>query len=69
MSKYPDYDFENCECECDECGYSVIVDSTDYSTINDDLRADNWIIKKIGDDWHEFCSPECYETFINSEGK
>lgn len=67
MAKYVDYTFENCECQCDECGFELIIDSTDYSDINKQLKDDNWVIKKIGDYWHEFCSEECYEIFINSE--
>lgn len=67
MAKYVDYTFENCECQCDECGFETIIDSTDYSDINKQLKDDNWIIKKIGDYWHEFCSEECYEIFMNSE--
>lgn len=63
MSKNVDYTFENCECICDECGYNTMVDSTDYSDINKELREDNWIIKKIDDCWYEFCSQKCYETF------
>ncbi len=34
MAKYVDYTFENCECQCDECGFESIIDSTDYSDIN-----------------------------------
>ena len=67
MAKYVDYDFENCECECDECGYSIIIDNTDYHDINEELRDDNWIIKKIGNRWYEFCSQDCYENFINRQ--
>lgn len=69
MTKYVDYTFENCDCECDECGYNQIIDSTDYSDINKELRDDNWIIKKIDDVWHEFCSQDCYEEFMKAEGK
>lgn len=68
MSKYVDYVFESCECNCDECGFTNIVDSTDYSEVNKELKRDNWIIKKINDNWYDFCSPECYETYMKSEG-
>ena len=67
MAKYVDYDFENCDCECDECGYDEIIDSTDYSDINKKLRNDGWIIKNINGDWKEFCSQDCYETYCKSE--
>jgi len=66
MTKYVDYTFENCECQCDECGYDITVDSTDYTDVNRELKDDNWIIKKIDGVWYEFCSEECYKIFLGS---
>lgn len=63
MAKYVDYIFENCECECDKCGYSEIIDSNDYSEINRELKSNGWIIKKIDERWLEFCSEECFEKY------
>jgi len=37
-----------------------------HCDINKALREDNWIIKKIDDEWHEFCSEKCLESFMNS---
>jgi len=66
MAKYVNHNLEECECRCDECGYETMVESIDYSDINKALIEDNWIIKKIDDEWHEFCSEKCLESFMNS---
>ena len=47
MAKEIDRDFDNCDCECDYCGQSETVYSTDYREINKELRDMGWIIRKI----------------------
>lgn len=59
------YDFENCDVDCDECGHSAIIGSTDYTEINQELREEGWIIKCINGNWYEFCSMSCYRKFMS----
>ena len=62
--KEVDYTFENCNVICDYCDREERIESTDYSTINKELKENGWVIKKIGDDWYEFCCVECYRKFM-----
>jgi ribosomal protein L31 len=63
--KHIDYKFENCTCVCDECDYETTIDSTNYSDINEELRDNGWITRKINGEWHEFCSEECFKKYLN----
>lgn len=65
MAKFSDYNLEECECICDNCGKNLIVNSSDYTEVNDELKSEGWAIKRIGVEWHEFCSLECLDRFID----
>ena len=58
-----DRDFEDCSVTCDMCGKTKTVDSMDYSDINEELRSEGWIIKKIDGEWLEFCCYDCYRKY------
>ena len=62
--KEVNYGFKETEVECDKCGASETIDSTDYAEINQELRDNGWVIKNIKGEWCEFCSQECYENYI-----
>jgi len=68
VAKEIDRDFDNCDCECDYCGQSETVYSTDYKEINEELRGMGWIIRKIDGEWVEFCCHECFQKYINGGG-
>lgn len=55
---------KECQVECDYCGKDTVIDSTDYSEINQQLKHDGWLSRKIDNEWYEFCSTRCYEKFI-----
>lgn len=57
------YSFGDCDVTCDMCEKSKTVDSTNYSDINDELRSEGWIIKKIDGEWLEFCCYDCYRKY------
>ena len=63
-----DRDFENCACYCDYCDYSETIESMDYSDINKELIEYGWVIRKIGNEWKEFCCRECYEKYMRERG-
>lgn len=56
--------FEHCRVNCDNCEREEIVESTDYSSINIQLKNQGWITKKIDDEWCDFCCYRCYLEFI-----
>nr|DAK84780.1 MAG TPA: CpXC protein [Caudoviricetes sp.] len=67
MSKRIDYDFETCDCECDNCGETTIVDSTDFKYVNDELKEKGWKVAYINDSFNDFCCEECYKKFVRPD--
>lgn len=63
-----DYRFEQCEVYCDHCDESIMIDNTDYTYINQELKENGWLVRRINGRWYEFCSKECYRNFLKKEG-
>ena len=64
MGKEMDYNFCECECTCDYCGEEEIIDSVDYTEINETLKDLGWINRKIDGEWKLFCCQDCYLKYI-----
>ena len=67
--KHIDRDFENCVCCCDYCNYDEMIESTNYATINKEIKSYGWVIKKIDDEWKEFCCDECHDNYMKERMK
>lgn len=67
MSKHMNYEFENCDCYCDNssCGSFELVDENDFTNVNREIRALGWLIKNINGSWYDFCCEECYQKFMD----
>ena len=63
--KEVNYEFQECEISCDCCGLDTTINSSDFSEINQELKEEGWIFKKIDGEWYDFCCLECYQAFIN----
>lgn len=55
--------------KCDHCGKEVDFKFSKsptrevYIGVNEKIKKKGWLIRKIGDDWYEFCSDECFDEF------
>ena len=64
--KQVDKEFENCACECDQCGNYELVDNTDYTEINKELRDIGWKTRLIDKEFLDFCSEDCLQKYKDS---
>jgi hypothetical protein len=62
--KEVNYNFEETEVACDECGANDTIDGTNYADVNQELRNSGWIIKNVNGEWCDFCCFECYKKYI-----
>ena len=71
MAKEVWYDFQNCSCYCDclGCRSEELVESTDFSEINKELRGMGWVTTKIGAEWLDFCCQECLKRYKENHEK
>lgn len=65
--KYTYREFDNTDIYCDYCGHIELVEGTDFSGINKELRSRGWVIKKVNGSWKDFCCKECYQNYVNRE--
>ena len=49
--------------QCDQCGFDRTVDGTDYIYVNEQLRADCWVVTKVEGKWCDFCGRKCERNF------
>lgn len=64
--KETDYDFDQCYVTCDGCGKTKTIDGTDYSDVNAELRDRGWIVRKIDNEWMDFCCMDCYKKCVGN---
>lgn len=60
MSRKVDRMFETCDCDCDNCGESVIVNTMSLKKAKKDLIKKGWVIEKINNKICDFCCRECF---------
>ncbi|MBR4889730.1 MAG: hypothetical protein IKU15_00240 [Clostridia bacterium] len=53
------------EAICDCCGKSLKYkfDKQPYKTASEKMKKRGWFSRKLGDDWYDFCSDECFDKF------
>ena len=57
------------ECKCDHCGKTKKIKfkkHPDYRDAQSRLKKEGWLARKLGDDWYDFCSDECFDEFRKS---
>ena len=67
MSKKIDRMFETCDCDCDNCGNTVIVGSMNMRKVKRALKKKGWIIKRLRKEECDFCCKECYVKYKNGQ--
>lgn len=48
---------------CDVCGEDVTIQADSWGETVQDLKSRGWKFDKLGDEWLNFCSRECKETY------
>lgn len=54
-------------CTCDYCGKAKdykFSKKPDYRKVHETLKTKhNWLARKLGDNWYDFCSDKCFDKF------
>lgn len=52
-------------CICDNCKTEkkYKFKSHPYREAMEKLKKTDWVSRKLGDDWYDFCSNECFDQF------
>ena len=63
--KYIERTFETCETTCvnKKCQSELQCDTTDFRTINKELKSYGWITKNIDGQWLDFCCEKCFRQW------
>lgn len=51
---------------CDYCGKGHLFkfkSKPNYKSVQEKLKAQGWIARKIDDNWHDFCCQDCFNQF------
>lgn len=51
-------------CDANKCNKTLDVNSKQYSEINYEMKENGWLVRKIYENWYDFCSEECYYKTI-----
>lgn len=57
------------EVECDNCGITEVIDETYYPAVNEELKDCGWFVRKVYDEWCDFCCYECFREYLKKERK
>lgn len=57
-------------CTCDNCKKTVkykFSKKPDYKATQGKLKEKGWVARKLGEDWYDFCSDDCFDAFREKE--
>lgn len=50
--------------ECDHCGEILEPELKNFNEAQTNAREEGWIARKVGNEWYNFDTEECYKAFI-----
>lgn len=54
---------------CDHCDDGFESTTRNFNDALEELRHEGWRIRRIGVEWHHFCSLHCEQSYIAEERK
>ena len=51
---------------CDECDTELDTGETDFYDAKETAKRDGLLIREIEDQWHHFCSYQCYRKYTGN---